>query len=137
MGTATVARKDDTSIESPIVPSVVKYTFRHAPQPTSEEQLLWRLVAARAVLDACGVTGYGPSMLKRHIAAIIDSQRWFRQSWDDARLVFDQAGVEIEGVREAMSEFHLDSRNKVVRIPKERSTRVADHQTEWARAGAC
>lgn len=123
--------------ECPLVPHVVKYAFKFANQPTSEEQLLWRLVAARAVLDCVGVTGFGPSQHKKHMAAVVDAQKWFRNNWDYVREVFDRAGVEVEGVRESLSVFHLDSSDKVVVLHREVKRAVAVHKTERSRAGAC
>lgn len=129
--------EEDIEVQGhPIVPSVVKYAFKFAPAILCEEQLLWRLVAARAVLDACGVTGFGPSQQKKHVAAIIDSQRWFHRYWDDATLVFEAAGVEVDGIREVMSEFNLDENNRVVRLMKEKIHHVQTNQARRACAGA-
>lgn len=129
--------EDVTAGECPLVPSVVKYAFKHAPAVQSEEQLLWRLVAARAVLDCVGVTGFGPSQHKKHMAAVIDAQKWFRSQWDYVRQVFDRAGVEVDGVREAMRLFHLGDDDKVVMIEVEKKRGSEIHQTERSRAGAC
>lgn len=123
---------------SPLVPDAVKYAFRHADVCTSEEQLLWRLVAARQVLDAVGVTGYGPSAHRKHMRAIIEAQKWFRDSWDDVRIVFDFAGVPVEGVREIMMEYHVDEEDRVIRIPTvKREVGREVHQADGSRAGAC
>ncbi len=115
----------------PFVPPNVKYVFKHADPVVSEEQLLWRLIAARAVLDAVGWTGFGPSLYKKHLSAVIDAQRWWRNNWDYAQQIFDLAGVEIEGVRETMVEFHLDSNNHVVRIEKDKGC-DKNNKPEWA-----
>lgn len=124
---------------NPLVPQVVKRAFKYAPAIASEEQLLWRLIVARAVLDCVGVTGFGPSQHKKHMAAVIDSQRWFRRNWDYARMCFDRANVCIDGVREAMMEFGLDHRDKVVKLThmEVRGHGAAVIQTERSRAGAC
>lgn len=113
----------------PLVPQNVKYVFRHADPVDSEEQLLWRLVAGRAVLDAVGWTGFGPSLYKKHLAAVIDAQRWWRNNWDYAQVVFDRAGIAIDGVRETMIEFFMDADNNVVRMEKEADRE--NHNPDW------
>lgn len=137
MGKRLNGDEDVEAQGNPLVPSVVQYAFKHSPPVQSEEQLLWRLVAARAVLDCVGVTGFGPSQHKKHLAAVVDSQKWFRDSWDRVRQVFDWAGVEVDGVREALGVFHLDSNDKVVQIARESHNVIAVHKTERSRSGAC
>jgi len=138
MSKARLNGEEDIQITGhPMVPSVVQYAFKHSPPVQSEEQLLWRLVAARAVLDCVGVTGFGPSQHKKHLAAVVDAQKWFRDSWDRVRQVFDWAGVEVDGVRESLSVFHLDDHDKVVKIDNGVQNVIAVHKTERSRAGAC
>ncbi len=121
-----------------LVPDVVKYAFRHADSPKNEYELVWRLAAARAVLDAVGVTGYGPSAHRKHLAAVVDAQRWFRDSWDDVRITFDFAGLPIEGIREVMMEYHIDDADRVIRVPTPKRTVSREiHQADGSRAGAC
>lgn len=123
---------------SPLVPDPVKYAFRHAGAVRSEEELLWRLTAARAILDCVGVTGYGPSAQRKHLSAVVDAQKWFRDSWDDVREVFDYAGIPVDGIREIMCEYHIDEQNRVIRIPViKREVEREVHQVERSRAGAC
>lgn len=81
---------------------VAKFFFQ-AERPLCPEQAVWREVAARAVLDALGVTPplrNNKSELERG-AVIREAQSWFR-SGDDAPLVFRLAELPFESVRNAV-----------------------------------
>jgi hypothetical protein len=122
----------------PLLPEIVRRAFRQAPACMIEEESLWRLVAARAALDAVGVTGFGPSQMKRHLDAVIDSQKWWRDEWDYVREVFDRANVCVDGVRELMSRFFMNEQNQVVFIPNEgKAVSNEIHQAERSIPGPC
>lgn len=81
------------------VPVSVKRAFYLAGASTGPEQDLFRDVAARAVLDAVGVTGL--SEQPYHTDAIVEARQWFRLSTFDgiatenrsAEMIFDLAGL--------------------------------------------
>lgn len=83
------------------VPINIKRAFYLSDDPDSSEQELFRNVAARAVLDALGITGL--SEQPYHGDAIVEARQWFRLctmddipfrgEYDTPEFVFDCAGV--------------------------------------------
>jgi len=142
MSTAAKKTTDNHDVEDacgcPLIPAEVRRAFRQAEPYRTGEERLWRLVAARIVLDTVGVTGFGPIESKRHIDAVVEAQKWWHHEWDYAREVFDRANVCIDGIRELMSEFYMDEHNRVVRFSfQSKAVRNEVHQAERSSPGTC
>lgn len=84
------------------IPYKVRFAFRRAPVPQSNEDRLWREVLARAVLDALGYTGM--SEIWKHNKAMYESQKWFCEK-DEVEFVCDLAAVDFKPVRETILAF--------------------------------
>jgi hypothetical protein len=81
------------------VPAPVRRAFATADHPQSPWELLEREIAARAVLDAVGITG--ESMPLDHNRAVREARGWFRWS-ANVEAVFEYAGLRIDNVRAAV-----------------------------------
>lgn len=69
-------------INTEMVPAVVRDVFRRIGEVEHNEQELWRVVVARAVLDAYGITKLRSP--KEHREAMVDAIVWFLQGDDKA-----------------------------------------------------
>lgn len=78
------------------VPMPIRRAFATADEPQTAHQALEREVAARAVLDALGITGESTPL--RHNRAVRDARGWFRWA-PNVEAIFDRAGLEIDRVR--------------------------------------
>ena len=78
------------------VPAPIRRAFATADRPQTSYELLEREIAARAVLDAIGVTGEASPF--DHDRAVRDARTWFRWS-DNVEAVFSNAGLVIDDVR--------------------------------------
>jgi hypothetical protein len=100
--TGTLVVKDGKAIPTWLAP-VACYFFK-AEKAMAPEQILWREVAARAVLDALGFTPplrNNKSPYERG-ATITEAQRWFRHDGEYMRSIFEMAGIPHEPVRAAV-----------------------------------
>ena len=97
LSTEIIARQDT-------LPEDIKRPFlRAVGRAKSTEQMLWREVAARMVLDAFGLTpetttiydGMDRFRYARYRRAVLAARAWFRDSGEDVEQVFDMAGVEL------------------------------------------
>lgn len=59
------------------IPHGIIKPFRNAEEPNSPEEVLWREVAARMILDAMGYTGMTGEPDK-HDEVVKEARRWFR-----------------------------------------------------------
>jgi len=100
LSTEIIARQDD-------LPEAIKRAFtRTVGRAKSCEQMMWREVAARMVLDAYGLTpetvrvydGMDRFRYARYRTAVLSARAWFRDSGEDVEQVFDMAGVELAPV---------------------------------------
>lgn len=100
-------------VECEDVPFKARQAFGTASRPESREELLWREVAARITLDACGYTNFSKAdkgEYREHLKAMGEAHQWFRYDHDDVVAVFDLAGVRYEPVIEAILE-HIDTKD--------------------------
>lgn len=102
----------ETLVKQTFLPEEVRRPFvRSVGYALSTEQMLWREVAARMTLDACGVTpetiNVTDEMDKyryaRYRRAVLSARSWFMSSRTDSDMVFEMAGVDIFPVRMAVS----------------------------------
>lgn len=86
------------------IPAHVKKPFlRSVGRAKTTEQMLWREVAARMVLDAFGITpettvvydGIDRYRFARYRTAVLSARAWFRDSGADVEQVFEMAGVDL------------------------------------------
>jgi hypothetical protein len=101
----TLIVKDGKAVATWIAP-VACYFFA-ADRPSCGEQVLWREVAARAVLDALGVT---PPLRNNRspyerATVIAEAQRWFRHHERNVEEVFYMAGMKYEPVQRKLLEL--------------------------------
>ena len=93
-------------INSKNVPPRVRESFRKAEESNSREQDLWRVLAAIAVLDACGET-IAIRKPEDKAETIEEAIKWFHEG-ENTQLVLDLAGVDPDIVIEVMrKEFPL------------------------------
>lgn len=95
-------------VECKIIPFEVRKAFGVSGIDKTPERLLWRDVAARLTLDAYGITGMSrkdKSEYRELLLAIGEAQAWFRNDYDEVKLVFALANVEMESVRSAVLAF--------------------------------
>ncbi len=86
--------KNGRAIPTWVAPAAAHF-FR-AEKPLCPDQVLWREVAARAVLDALGFTPPlrdNKSTGERYIT-IIGAQNWFRKDDENVTAVFNMAGMQ-------------------------------------------
>ena len=83
----------------PIISDSIKRAFLCADVYQSAEDILWRAVAARAVLDAVGYPGISDP--EKWNKAVKEARLWFRYSDDNKTLqsVFAMAGINLKLVR--------------------------------------
>lgn len=95
-------------VECKVIPFEVRKAFGVSGIDKTPERLLWRDVAARLTLDAYGITGMSrkdKSEYRELLLAIGEAQSWFRNDFDEVKLVFALANVEMEPVRSAVMSF--------------------------------
>ena len=83
-------------------------------------RLLWRDVASRMVLDACGVTSMSKldkSEYREHLIAMGEAQAWFRNDYDSVALVLELAEVDMEPVRNRILAY-IEGREKLDQQPE-------------------
>jgi len=88
-------------IYSPGVPSSIQNVFLNLKDPTCREQIMWREVAARAILDALGHTGI--SEKPYHNRTVREARNWFKfaDGNPDALgpiFAFDCADIELSSI---------------------------------------
>ena len=88
-------------LHNPKIPAKVRNAFAQAIVSTSSEQILWREAAARHTLDAFGVVGCDEK------GDTVDALHWFRECYDDVRLLFEFAGINPDPVLKALEEEGL------------------------------
>lgn len=87
------------AIMTPGVPEALQRVLHEAPKPRTEEDDLWQSVAARACLDAIGITGLQRDPPK-HNRAVREARVWFRFDPDGlCEEVLENAGVPFERTR--------------------------------------
>jgi len=96
------------------LPEDVKTPFlRSVGRAKSTEQMLWREVAARMVLDAFGITpetttvydGMEYYRYKRYEKTVNNARAWFRNSGADVEQVFEMAVVDLGPILGALNEL--------------------------------
>jgi hypothetical protein len=82
------------------IPLEIRRVFNQADECATEEEELFREVAARAVFDALGYTGH--SEPDKHRAAVREARLWFKYE-PYAEVVFSNGGILFEGMRESIA----------------------------------
>lgn len=92
-------------VECKDVPESARRAFGIAARPNSAEESLWRDVAARMVLDACGYTNFSKADkgdYREHLKVMGEAHNWFRNDASEVEEVFDMANVDHEPVMRAI-----------------------------------
>lgn len=95
-------------VECEDVPFPARQAFGTANKPEDADENLWREVAARVALDACGYTNFSKAdkgEYREHLKAMGEAHQWFLYDLDDVEEVFGLAGVEHEPVVAAVREL--------------------------------
>lgn len=95
-------------VECEDVPFKAREAFGTAPRPRTSEETLWREVAARMTLDACGYTNFSKAdkgEYREHLKTMAEAHLWFRYDTADVALTFDLANVPHEPVVESIFEL--------------------------------
>lgn len=107
LATEVIARQDG-------LPDAVKIPFiRSIGRVKSAEQVMWREVAARMVLDAFGVTPETTSVYEgidryryaRYERTVNQARAWFERHATDVETVFDMAGVDLYPIKGALNKL--------------------------------
>jgi hypothetical protein len=77
------------------VPDSIKKSFIHASHTSIKERLLFQNVAARAILDALGMTGLEEPA---HGEAARLARQWFKHFPADVEMIFDLADIPSDGI---------------------------------------
>lgn len=89
----------DDVLQAESIPEAVKRAFWLADPPLCNEQILWREVAARLILDAVGMTpSWEANDDMAHRRVVFEARQWLRDESEDVREVFDLAGVSHDGI---------------------------------------
>lgn len=84
-----------------LVPYNIRKEFRNLAPASIPEEDLWRDVAARVILDACGHTG--ASELDIHDKLVREARNWFTLC-EDVEFVFDLADVDFRFITDEVLE---------------------------------
>ena len=79
--------------------TMAAFPFFKAEAAIMVEQVLWREVAARLVLDALGFASVANKTPEDRIKAMAEAQAFLRDDEEHAKLVFYAAGIEFDPVR--------------------------------------
>lgn len=97
------------------IPEDVRTIFKELPETSSEDEILFREVVARAVMDSFGSTGLNDR--DEHEVAMGSAIRWIRFGFRDEDLIydttetfFDIADVDLPAVRRAVNEHQHERR---------------------------
>jgi hypothetical protein len=95
-------------VECAAVPFEARRAFGVSGYDKEPMRMLWRDVAARMTLDACGYTNFSKAdagEYREHLKAIGEAHNWFRFDSDDVEEVFDLAGIDHRPVVTAILGF--------------------------------
>ena len=87
-------------VSSLLVPDDIKQDFMCLEQAQTPEGELWRGIALRVVLDACGQTG--ANVDEEHNQLVREARNWLKFNHKHVDLVFTLADINPEKMREKL-----------------------------------